>query len=532
MTVFYRKYRPQKFDQIVGQKQIVATLLSQLKSGKIGHGYLFAGPRGTGKTSCARILAKAVNCQGLGSRKLGSSKKTLETKFSEPCNKCDSCLAISAGFHLDLIEIDAASNRGIEEIRDLREKIKLAPVAGKYKVYIIDEAHMLTPEAFNALLKTLEEPPAHAIFILCTTLPAKLPSTIISRLQRFNFARAQASEISQTIQNIAKSEAIKISEGAVLAIVSAADGSFRDAVSILDQLSSVRKTVEAKDVLAIAAISGWDQLYNFVEQLAKNQIKSAVLTIEELSQSGADMSLFAREVILFFEKLLLFKIGIALENFDLDGLQIEKIKNLASEFKSGDLQNLMKLFLIAEGEIKLYPLPQIPLVLAVCKFANPIDEQMVADKQPFEAQTETNENQSKVIIQSRKTDEDKMEIKSKKTSKSLVSFEKKWQEFLNKVKPLNAHVVALLRSTRPVAFDGADLTLEVFYRFHKEKLEEPKILTVLGKVMEEVIGSPIKLKFVLATKKSSEPAAVKVSDVVDINQFELEKAVAEIFSKP
>ena len=142
MTVFYRKYRPQKFDQIVGQKQIVATLLSQLKSGKIGHGYLFAGPRGTGKTSCARILAKAVNCQGLGSRKLGSSKKTLETKFSEPCNKCDSCLAISAGFHLDLIEIDAASNRGIEEIRDLREKIKLAPVAGKYKVYIIDEAHM------------------------------------------------------------------------------------------------------------------------------------------------------------------------------------------------------------------------------------------------------------------------------------------------------------------------------------------------------------------------------------------------------
>ena len=530
MTVFYRKYRPQKFDQIVGQKHITSTLLSQLKSGKIGHGYLFAGPRGTGKTSCARIFAKAVNCQKSDIRGRKSDKS--EIRNGEPCNKCDSCLAITGGFHLDLIEIDAASNRGIEEIRDLREKIKLAPVAGRFKVYIIDEAHMLTPEAFNALLKTLEEPPAHAIFILCTTLSAKLPSTIISRLQRFNFARAQASEISQTIQNIAKSEALKISDEAILTIVKAADGSFRDAVSILDQVSSMRKTVEEKDVLAIAAISGWDQLYNFASQLSKNQIKSAVLTIEELSQSGADMSLFAREVILFLEKLLLFKIGIALENFDLDDLQIEKIKSLASEFKSGDLQNLMKLFLIAEGEIKLYPLPQIPLVLAVCKYAGSIDEQITADGQHFKSQTATSESQSKGAIQSQETDDGKKEIKSKKTPKSLASFEKKWQEFLNKVKPVNAHVVALLRSTRPVAFDGVSLTLEVFYRFHKEKLEEPKILTMLGKVMEEVLGSSIKLKFVLATKKYSEPAAVKVSDVVDINQFELEKAVQEIFSKP
>lgn len=538
MTVFYRKYRPQSFSQIIGQKHIVETLLSQLKSGKIGHGYLFAGPRGTGKTSCARIFAKAVNCQGLGSRKLGSSKKTpdtkrypLDAKFSEPCNKCDSCLAITDGSHLDLIEIDAASNRGIEEIRDLREKIKLAPVSGRFKVYIIDEAHMLTQEAFNALLKTLEEPPAHAIFILCTTLPVKLPSTIISRLARFNFARAQASEISQTIKNIAKSEAIKISDSAISAIVKAADGSFRDAVSILDQLSSMRKTIEEKDVLAVAAISGWDQLYFFVSQLSKNEIKSAVLTIEGLSQNGADMSLFAREVILFLEKLLLFKIGITLENFDLDDLQIEKIKSLASEFKSGDLQNLMKLFLIAEGEIKIYPLPQIPLVLAVCKYAGSIDEQTIADGQHFKVQTETDESPSKEASLPQEKDNNIKAVKSKKIAKSLASFEKKWQEFLNKVKPLNAHVVALLRSTRPIAFDDASLTLEVFYRFHKEKLEEPKILTMLGKVMDEVIGSPIKLKFVLATKKSSQPAAVKVSDVVDINQFELEEAVQEIFSK-
>src|SRR3990170_1972775 len=242
MTVFYRKYRPQKFDQIVGQKQIVATLLSQLKSGKIGHGYLLAGPRGTGKTSCARIFAKAVNCQGLASSRSASSKKKkfpIDPKFGEPCNKCDSCLAISAGFHLDLIEIDAASNRGIEEIRDLREKIKLAPVAGKYKVYIIDEAHMLTPEAFNALLKTLEEPPEHAIFILATTEPHKLPGTIISRSQRFDFGRPELPKISEKLKNIATAEGWKINDEGFFEIAKSADGAFRDAEVLLEKVAAV-----------------------------------------------------------------------------------------------------------------------------------------------------------------------------------------------------------------------------------------------------------------------------------------------------
>src|SRR3990172_10193106 len=243
MAVFYLKYRPQKFSDIVGQEHTVKTLLSQLEAGKIGHGYLFAGPRGTGKTSTARIFAKAVNCQ-----------KYTKPKFGEPCNKCKSCMAVFTGSHLDLIEIDAASNRLIEDVRDLREKIKLSPVSSRFKVYIIDEAHMLTREAFNALLKTLEEPPKHAIFILATTEPSKLPSTIISRVQRFNFQRAKDEELAMALRKIIKEEGIKIDDEAIFAIAKAADGSFRDAVSFLDQLSASSQKVNKVEIKNFALV--------------------------------------------------------------------------------------------------------------------------------------------------------------------------------------------------------------------------------------------------------------------------------------
>src|SRR3990167_7268759 len=210
--VLYRKYRPQSFSDLIGQNHIKEALLSSLKNGKISHAYLFSGPRGTGKTSTARIFAKSVNCQ---KTKIQDPKSQIQ--FGEPCNKCDSCLAITEGSHLDVLEIDAASNRGIDEIRDLREKIKLSPIGGRFKVYIIDEVHMLTAEAFNALLKTLEEPPAHAIFILCTTELGKLPPTVISRLQKFHFERAASDDLVKVLEKIAKSENVKVKEEAAAA---------------------------------------------------------------------------------------------------------------------------------------------------------------------------------------------------------------------------------------------------------------------------------------------------------------------------
>jgi len=558
MTVFYRKYRPQKLSEVLGQKPIIETLLNQLNLGKISHGYLFSGPRGTGKTSTARIMAKAVSCEGTKVTK--GSKVSKGNKFSEPCDKCDSCLAIINGSFLDLIEIDAASNRGIEEIRDLREKVKLAPVSGKFKVYIIDEAHMLTSDAANAFLKTLEEPPAHAIFILCTTNPAKLPLTVISRLQRFNFSRADDADLANVIKKIARTESIKLDEKAISTIAKVSDGSFRDAVSILDQLSVFKSEIKEEDILNLAAVSGWNQLYDFVESLAKKEVKKAVLTIEKISESGADISLFAKETVLFLEKLLFMKIGMSVQSFDLDKSQVEKLKGLVADFTSGELQNLIKLFLVADGEIKVFPLAQIPLVLAVCRYCGEGEE--VGEETERQRNIETEDIKVREVPKGTKVTEGSgtkgqgnREIKSignikvskgtkgtnvtkgskgervkdgKTNNKSLVVIEKKWPEFLSKVKPLNAHVVALLKSTRPIEFDGVNLTLEVFYRFHKE---EPKIMMMLSGVIEDVMGDKINLRFVLADRGARRPTVVVASDVVDTGEYELENAVSEIFSK-
>src|SRR3989344_3966978 len=351
MAVFYLKYRPQRFSDIVGQEHAIGTLLSQLETGKIGHGYLFAGPRGTGKTSTARIFAKAVNCQ-----------KYTTPKFGEPCNKCKSCLSVADGSHLDLIEIDAASNRLIEDVRDLREKIKLSPVSSRFKVYIIDEAHMLTREAFNALLKTLEEPPKHAIFILATTEPSKLPSTIISRVQRFNFQRAKDEELGLALKKIIKEEGIKIDEEAIFSIAKVADGSFRDAVSFLDQLSSASKKITKNDIKNMVLVSDWNLLFGFVESVVENNLKDAVLTVEKLWQEKADVSAFVKEVILLLEDVLFIKLSIEKTDSDLDNVQLEKLRDLAQKTTNPNVQNLIKLFLVAEGESKQYPLPHIPVL--------------------------------------------------------------------------------------------------------------------------------------------------------------------------
>lgn len=559
MTVLYRTYRPQKFSDLVGQEAIASTLLAQLESGKFSHAYLFYGPKGTGKTSTARILAKAVNCQGLASSELAhsglspsgsktSSKKrsdNLTTKFGEPCNKCDSCLAISQGSHLDVLEIDAASNRGIDEIRDLREKIKLSPISGRFKVYIIDEVHMLTAEAFNALLKTLEEPPAHAIFILCTTELGKLPPTVVSRLQKFHFERAASDDLVKVLEKIAKSENVKMKKEAAAAIAQIADGSYRDAVSIFDQLSS-KGAIVLDDVLRIAGIGGWNQLYEFVQCLAYKKLKEAVLAIEKISEDGLDISYFTKSAILFLEKLLFIKIGIInenVENYSHD--QVEKMKKLSAILDILTLQNLMKIFLVAESDMKLYPLPQISLILAICKYM-PQSEKRNDELKNAESVHENAKNSSndsaviskadidQKVKETKRMNNDEVVFQTKNgngNSASLKKIEKDWEKFLQKVKSVNVHVLALLRSSRPIDFDGVYLTLEVFYRFHKEKLEEPKIVTMLDNFMQEIISKPIKLKFVLAKKDKVPPSVVAESNVIDIEGKDIAKMAQEIFSK-
>jgi DNA polymerase III subunit gamma/tau len=364
--VLYRKYRPQNFSEVVGQEYIIKTLTNALCSGIISHAYLFAGPRGSGKTTLARLMAKSLNCQG---RKPDSF---------EPCNKCDSCLEIIKNSSLDLIEIDAASHRGIDEMRELREGIKFAPSKSKYKVLILDEAHQLSKDAANALLKTLEEPPSHAIFILATTEIHKMIPTIISRCQRFDFKKLNLSEISKKLEFIAKKEGVKIGKEALELIALNAGGSIRDAESIFGQILTFEdkdrevKPEEVKNLLGLVETSLISQFCDF---LFEKKALEAINFLNEIIEKGIDIQEFSKSLVNYLRQALIMKITDIQKNNNsiIVGLteeDFQKMKKQTELFNEKELQNTVELFLEAENKIKYSSIPQLPLELAVIESCN------------------------------------------------------------------------------------------------------------------------------------------------------------------
>lgn len=296
MTIsLYRKYRPVRFEEVVGQEHVTRTLINAIKQGRVSHAYLFAGPRGTGKTTCAKILAMALNCES------GEGRAT-----PTPDGICPRCMAIRRGESLDVQEIDAASNRGIDDIREIRDSVSFAPVEGRMRVYIVDEVHMLTNEAFNALLKTLEEPPAHALFVLATTEPHKVPATILSRCQRFDFRRPSLEEITRVLKNVAKQENIDVAEATLAVVARAASGSFRDAIGILDQLATFCEgQISMQEALAILGLTQQDLLFEAVDLIAERDTKGAFLFVDRLAQQGADFNQFVRDMLAHLRDLYL-----------------------------------------------------------------------------------------------------------------------------------------------------------------------------------------------------------------------------------
>lgn len=292
-VALYRKWRPQGFDSLVGQEAVCTALTNALETGRIAHAYLFAGPRGTGKTSTAKILAKAVNCE--------------HGPTPNPCNKCQNCVRINDGTSMDVFEIDAASNRGIDEIRDLREKVAFAPVNGRYKVYIIDEVHMLTTEAFNALLKTLEEPPPHVIFILATTEPHKIPATIHSRCQRFDFKRVTDSDIVKRLREVADGSGIAADDDALQLIAVQADGGMRDALSLLDQCGVMAERVSAETVRSVLGIVGREALRELVKAVGEGNVPKSLELLESLLAGGKDVKQIITELAEYLRAVLLYK---------------------------------------------------------------------------------------------------------------------------------------------------------------------------------------------------------------------------------
>lgn len=358
----YRKYRPQTFAEITGQEHVVQTLSNAIASGMVSHAYLFSGPRGSGKTTLGRLLAKAVNCHNLKNGQF------------EPCGKCSSCLEVKEGNSLDLIEIDAASHRGIDEIRELKEGIKFAPTKEKYKVFIVDESHQLTREAANALLKTLEEPPLHAVFVLATTEIHKMIPTIISRCQRFDFRKLTLPEIVQRLELISQKEKAKIEKPALELIALNSGGSIRDAESLLDQAitfagtlgeEGLVKTENVKDLLGIADTNLVSQ---FVDFLAEKREDKAVKLLGETLEKGYDPQEFARALIRYLRQAMLVKINPASMNPIIVGLtkeEQEKLQTQTTKFETEELRRILNLFLEAENKMKYSPIPQLPLELAI-----------------------------------------------------------------------------------------------------------------------------------------------------------------------
>lgn len=356
--VLYRKYRPQTFKEIVGQEHVVQTLSNAISSGMISHAYLFSGPRGSGKTTIARLMAKSLNCRG---RKEGEF---------EPCGKCSSCLEIKEGRSLDLIEIDAASHRGIDEIRELRDGIRFSPAKEKYKVFILDEAHQLTKEAFNALLKILEEPPNHAIFILATTEIHKMIPTIISRCQRFDFRKLRLDEIIKRLEIVAGKEKAKIEKPALELIALNSGGAIRDAESLLDQVlvfssGSLIKAEDIKDLLGVVDIG---IVHQFVDFIADKKAGDAIAFLNNVFEKGYDPQEFAKALVNYLRQAMLMAINTDTINPIIIGLSSEEQKKVslqAAKFNPDQLRKILTLFIDAENKIKYSSIPQLPLELAV-----------------------------------------------------------------------------------------------------------------------------------------------------------------------
>ncbi len=356
--MLYRKYRPQDFAQIIGQEHVVKTLQGALTSGRIGHAYLFAGPRGTGKTTMARIFAKAANC-------------TMRAKDGNPCNACNRCIAVMEGRSLDLIEIDAASNRGIDEIRSVKESASVAALGGGYKVFLIDEVHMLTKDAFNALLKVLEEPPAHIIFILATTEAHKILPTVLSRVQRFDFKKLSHVQIAQKLADIARQEKIKIDDDALAALAAASDGALRDAeVAFTKVLAALPKgknvtALVVQELLGLIPMHYYPELLGY---LAAHDRARAIDFIQRITSAGVDLEHFGKEFLEYLRKVLVHRINpatLAAVGQELVGEHAKVLVGYAQQIEPKILVAIITAFTTARARIKDSPVPQLPFELAI-----------------------------------------------------------------------------------------------------------------------------------------------------------------------
>lgn len=503
----YRKWRPQHWDEVVGQEHVIQTLHNALSAERIAHAYLFAGPRGTGKTTTARLLAKAVNCLA-------------EDLAVRPCGECAHCQAVSEGRFLDLIEIDAASNTSVDDVRDLREKINFSPNQGRYKVYIIDEVHMLSTAAFNALLKTLEEPPSHAIFILATTEMHKIPATVLSRCQRHEFRRIPVADIVQHLRKKAEQERIAVDLDALTLIARQSTGALRDAISLLDQLASTGQKITLEMAQNLLGTAASQAVLDVVEALIARQANRGIGTLQLALDAGSDPRQFARQFVDYLRDLLLMRMGNA-DQIDATAETRAIMARHAQAFSPAELLRLIRLFNAAANESRNAWQPSLPLELAFIEALEPPAE-VKADFLPPEAvqspprtlqKTEALPKTPQKAAESSATSAQAEGLLPEDQTFKRVT--EQWRRILQAVGQRSKQTQALLNSCRPFGMKDGVLFLGFNGEFAKTKMDKEGHIDLTRQVIQQVLGVDMPLRcFVAAGRTGTLPPDVESDGMV------------------
>ena len=519
--VLYLKWRPLNWDQVVSQEHVITTLRNAVRRGRVSHAQLFSGPRGTGKTTTARILAKAVNCLA-------------EDVADRPCNQCAHCRAVNQGEFLDLIEIDAASNTSVEDVRDLRDKINFSPNQGRYKVYIIDEVHMLSTAAFNALLKTLEEPPEHAIFVLATTEVHKIPATVLSRCQRHEFRRIPVQDIVDQLNKLVESEGLEVDPQALGLIARQATGSMRDAISILDQLASLERRISLNLVHSVLGTSADQAVLDLLDALLAGQAGKGLNLLQETLERGSNPRQFGRQFISYLRSVLLVKMG-SEDQVEQPAELEDDLRRHSSALGVGQLLELIKVFNQAVGSQQSSWLPMLPLEMAFVEALGTLQKQMTpaggkpeapgptdsADQASFgssgraqsadgagkESETRPAGSGGAPVAEAAGGGTSRRETppaeapptEESPTEQARVSVLKAWSQIIHQVRGSNPTTQALLNTCQPLGVKEGVLVLSFRSEINKQKMEKEDHLQVCQQVIREVVGTAIPVRCVLGS---------------------------------
>ena len=519
----YRVYRPKNFSDVVGQEHIVRTLKNQIESNNVGHAYLFCGTRGTGKTSTAKIFSRAVNCTNLHN--------------DEPCNECENCREILEDKTMDVVEIDAASNNSVDDIRELRENVKYSPAKAKYKVYIIDEVHMLSQGAFNALLKTLEEPPSYVIFILATTEPHKIPATILSRCQRFDFKRVTVKDISSRMRYICEKEGIEADEKALNLIARNSQGALRDALSILDQCISFEgNKISYNDVIELLGSVNIEQLFDLAESIIKEDTRKSLQILNDFIIWGKDVRNLVNDLIDHFRNLMVCKISNDLD--EIISLPEETIDLLKQQAETIDTNNLIRILNIlseTQDGMKISSNPRVLMEVTMMKIAQPMfdesKEALIKRIENLEQKIESgnikvnhistnqtvdnfNENNQQNNNTVEKQEDENIEYENLKGD-DIKLVEKSWKKILQKMKEDKNQVIrALLQDVD--SFNISEDTLYIIftdnYSFAKSRLDSPATIQYVEKVIREVLNRSFSVKIALKSQLANLNTEIKKED--------------------